>query len=172
MTERQIILMAAFYLLELGAVIYFARPTIRRSIGALAGGAVVGLMMLGAIALGNIQGWWQVPFASTPFFLPLLYLASAISCAPIYLVTWRVARRFGGRGLAVSTGIVAVVGPARDYWIAATFPQWMVFAPGILPILADSATYVGILLLGHAVMRLVAGPALEDQLARRSREAP
>ena len=172
MTARQIILMAAFYLVELGAVIFFARPTLRRVIGAFAGGAVVGLLMLGAIALGKAQGWWQVPFASTPFFLPLLYLASAASCAPIYLVTWRVARRFGGRGLAVSTGIVAVVGPARDYWIAATFPHWMVFAPGVIPILADGAIYIGILLVGHAVMRLVAGPALQDRLVRSSREAP
>jgi hypothetical protein len=32
---------------------------------------------------------------------------------------------------------------------------------------ADAATYLGIVALGHAVMRLIAGPAREDQLARR-----
>ena len=126
---------------------------------------------LGAIALGEAQGWWRVPFTSTPYFLPLLYLGFAISCAPIYLLTWRVARRFGWRGLAVFLGAVAVVGPPRDYLYAATFPEWMVFAPGVAPILADSATYVGIVVVGHAVMRLVAGPAGEDRLAARPREA-
>jgi len=43
----------------------------------------------------------------------------------------------------------------------------MVFAPGVAPIVADAAAYVGIVALGHAVMRLIAGPAREDRLARR-----
>ena len=159
------------YLVELAAIIYFTRATSRRVVGAMAGGAVVGLMMLGAIALGKAQGWWQVPFASTPYFLPLLYLGSAISCAPIYLITWRVTRRFGWRGLVVSIGIAAVMGPPRDYWIAAMFPEWMVFAPGLAPILADSATYVAIVVLGHAVMGLLAGPVGRDRLARLPRVA-
>ena len=125
-------------------------------------------LALRVIALCEALGWWRVPFASTSYFLPVLYFGLAISCTPIYLVTWRVARRFGWRGLAVSIGIVASVGPPRDYWYAATFPKWMVFAPGVAPILADSATYVGIVVVGHAVMRLVAGPAREDRLAREA----
>jgi hypothetical protein len=108
-----------------------------------------------------------VPIARTPIFLALFYLGLAISVSPIYLVTWRLARRFGWRGLAVFTCIVAIIGPPRDYLIAATFPEWMVFAPGVAPILADAATYVGIVVLGHAVMRLIAGPAREDRLSRR-----
>jgi hypothetical protein len=62
--------------------------------------------------------------------------------------------------------IVAIIGPPRDYLFAATFPAWMVFAPGILPVLADSAAYVGIVIIGHGVMRLIAGPAHKDRLAR------
>jgi hypothetical protein len=124
-------------------------------------------MGLGAIALGNALGFWRVPIFWTPYFLALFYLGLAISCSPIYLITWRVARRFGWRGLAVCLGAVAIIGPPRDYLIAATFPEWMVFAPGVAPILADAATYVGIVALGHAVMRLIAGPAREDRLARR-----
>ena len=42
----------------------------------------------------------------------------------------------------------------------------MVFSPGAAPILADSVTYIGIVVVGHAVMRLVSGPAREDGLAR------
>ena len=77
------------------------------------------------------------------------------------------ARRFGWHGLAVFAGAAAVIGPPRDYLIAAKYPEWMVFAPGVAPILADAATYVGIVAVGHAVMRLVAGPSRADRLAGR-----
>ena len=166
MTTRDIILWTCAYLIELGVVIYFTLASARRVAGALVGGAAAGLLGMGAIALGEALGWWHIPFASTPSFLPLFYVGLAISLTPVYLVTWRLARRFGWRGLAVFIGIVAVIGPPRDYLIAATFPKWMVFAPGVVPILADAATYVGMLSMGHAVMRSIAGPAREDQLAR------
>ena len=166
MTTQELLLMTGLYLAALVAVTYFTRATARRVAGALVGGAAAALMALRVIALCEALGWWRVPFASTSYFLPLLYLGLAISLTPIYLVTWRLARRFGWRGLAVFVGIVAVVGPPRDYLYAATFPRWMVFSPGIAPILADSATYVGAVVVGHAVMRLVAGPARADRLAR------
>ena len=171
MTRQQIILWACAYLVELVAVIYFTRATARRVMGAMVGGAVAGLLGLGAIALCEALGWWQIPFASTPYFLPLFYLGLSISLTPIYLVTWRVARRFGWRGLAVFLSVVTVIGAPRDYLIATMFPKWMVFAPGVAPILADAATYAGIVVVGHAVMRLIAGPAREDRLARHPRKA-
>ena len=161
MTAQQIILFAGGYLVELVIVIYFTRPTGRRIVGAVVGGAAAGLFGLGAIALCGALGWWRIPFAPAPYFLPLFYLGTWISLTPIYLVTWRLARRFGRRGLAVFVGIVTVIGAPRDYFIAAMFPKWMVFAPGVAPILADAAAYFVIVVLGHAVMRLVAGPSRE-----------
>jgi len=155
-------------MVALVAVIYFTRATSRRVVGALTGGAVVGFMGMGAIVLGNTLGLWRVPIIWTPYFLALFYLGLSISVTPIYLVTWRVARRFGSRGLAVCLVVVAIIGPPRDYLYAAKYPAWMVFAPGIAPILADAATYVGIVALGHAVMRLVAGPARVDRLRNES----
>ena len=169
MTTREIVLWSCAYLVELCAVVYFTRASARRVMGALVGGAAAGLLGLGAVALCEALGLWRIPFASTPYFLPLFYLGLSISLTPIYLVTWRLARRFGWRALAVFIGAVAVIGPPRDYLIAATFPKWMVFAPGVAPILADAATYVGMVALGHVVMRLVAGPAREDRLARHPR---
>ena len=169
MTTQQILLMTGLYLVAGVAVTYFTRAPARRVVGALAGGAGASLMALRAIALCEALGWWHIPFASTPYFMTLFYLGLVISLTPIYLVTWRVARRFGWRGLAVCLGIVAVIGPPRDYLYAATFPKWMVFSPGIAPILADSAAYVGIVVVGHAVMRLVAGPARADRLVRAAR---
>jgi hypothetical protein len=47
----------------------------------------------------------------------------------------------------------------------------MVFAPGVSPILADAAAYVGMVTVGHAVMRFIAGPASEDKLARTPMKA-
>jgi hypothetical protein len=169
MTTQQLILYTCGYLIALVAVIYFTRATTRRVLGAMAGGAAAGLFGVGAIALCESLGWWWVPYAPTPSFLALFYLGASISLTPIYPVTWRLARRFGWRGLAVFTGIVTIIGAPRDYFIAAMFPKWMVFAPGVAPILADSATYAGIVIVGHAVMRLVAGPARADRLARLSR---
>jgi hypothetical protein len=171
LTTWQLIVVTCAYLVELVVVVYFTRATSRRVVGAFAGGAAVGCFGMGAIILGNALGLWRVPIFWTPYFVALFYLGLAISVTPIYLVTWRVARRFRWRGLAVFISIVAIIGPPRDYLIAATFPAWMVFAPGIAPILADAATYVGIVALGHAVMRLIAGPAREDRLARRPTEA-
>jgi hypothetical protein len=171
MTTQQLILWSCAYLVELVAVIYFTRATARRILGALVGGAAAGLLALGAIALCEALGWWQIPIASTPYFLLFFYVALSIWPAPIYLVTWRLARRFGWRGLGVFVAIVAVIGPPRDYLIAAKFPHLMVFAPGVAPILADGAIYAGIVVLGHAVMRLIAGPASEDRLARQPIEA-
>jgi hypothetical protein len=166
MTTLQMLLMIGLYAVALVIVIYFTRATARRITGALVGGAVVGFMALGSITLCEFLGWWKIPFASTPYFAFIFYVGLSITCSPIYLVTWRVARRFGWRGLAVFVAIVAVVGPPRDYLYAAMFPQWMVFSPGVAPILADSATYIGIVVVGHVVMRLVAGSARGDRLAR------
>ena len=168
MTTRQLIVVICAYLIALVAVVYFTRATSRRVVGALTGGAVVGCFGMGVIGLGNALGLWRVPIFWTPSFLALFYLGFAISVTPIYLITWRVARRFGWRGLAVCLGVVAVIGPPRDYLYAAKYPEWMVFAPGVAPILADAVAYVGIVVIGHAVMRLIAGPPREDRLRNES----
>jgi len=164
MTTLPLILLTAGYALVLVVVAYVTRATSRRVAGALAGGAAAGLVCLGLIVLGEALRWWKVLLLSTPF---LLFLGLAISVSPIYLVTWRIVRRFGWRGLAVFTGAVTIIGAPRDYFIASKFPEWMVFSPGIVPIIADAVTYGAVIvLLGHGVMRLISGPAHEDRLAR------
>jgi hypothetical protein len=168
MTTEPLLWMTGAYFLEFVAVIYFTRATSRRVVGALSGGGSVGVMLLGMIALCQDLGWWRIPFASTPSLTALLGVGLVISCSPIYLVTWRIARRFGRRGFAVFLGVVTVIGPPRDYLIAAKFPQWMVFSPGVAPILADAVAYVGIVVVGHGIMRLVAGPAAADRFARNT----
>lgn len=171
MTTSQLILMTSLYLAALVGVAYLVRAKVTRIAGAVCGGAVFGVVALLAIALGETQGWWRVPKAGSSHFQLLLGIGSAVSCMPVYLVTWRVARRFGGRGLAVSALAAAVIGPPRDYAFAAMFPNWIAFSPGIAPVFAVATIYALLVVVGHAVMRIVAGPAQGDSFARRSGSA-
>ena len=167
MTTLQIIVMSCAYAVVLAAVIYFTRATSRRVAGALAGGAAAGCWGLGAIIAGEAIGLWRDFLPSAHSLWVLFYLGLAISLSPIYLITWRAARRFGWRGLGMCLIVAGVVGPPRDYLYVAMYPAWGAFAQGVAPVLADAATYVGLVALGHAVMRLVSGPALGSQLARQ-----
>ena len=67
------------------------------------------------------------------------------------------------------SAIREIIGPPRDYWYMRQFPEWGSYAPGIAPVLAISAAYVTLVLVGHGVMRLIAGPAGADRLASRIR---
>jgi hypothetical protein len=168
MTTQQLHLFNCAYLAVLVVVVYVTRPTARRIAGALAGGATLGLVCLGAIALCEALGWWQFTFTWTPFFCLLFYLNLVISGTPIFLITWRLARRFGWQGLAVLLGALAAFGPFRDYWWMAKFPEWGTYAAGVAPGLAIAATYVTSVALGHGVMRLIAGASCDDPLAPRN----
>jgi hypothetical protein len=94
-----------------------------------------------------------------PYFLTLMCIGT-IPGGFVFLITWRITRRFGGRGLAVVALVAAVLGPVRDYRYMATFPEWGAYAPGLAPVFAISVAYVILGILGHGTMRLVAGPAL------------
>jgi hypothetical protein len=166
MTSLQLHLFNCIGLVVFVVVAFFTRPTARRIVGALAGAAAFGLVALGIIALGEAVGWWHMAITWEPYFLTLLWIDFVV-CAYIYLITWRIARRFGWRGQVVVVIVAAVIGPPRDYWYMTTFPEWGTYRPGIAPVLAISMTYVIMVVLGHGVMRLVAGPARADRLARR-----
>jgi hypothetical protein len=153
-------------LVILVGVALLTRATARRIAGALAGGAAVGVVALGIIALGERAGWWRMAITWEPYFL-MLALIDSILCAFVFLLTWRIARRFGWRGLMVVLIVLAIIGPPRDYWYMKRFPEWGAYGPGFAPMLAISATYVLLALVGHGVMRLVAGPARGDRLAQR-----
>jgi len=166
MTKEQLYLFIGLYLVLLVVVAILTRATARRIIGALAGGLAVGVAGLAIIALGERAKWWHQVLTWQLYFLALLLVDFAL-CAFVFLITWRIARRFGSRGLAVAVVFAAIIGPPRDYWYMARFPEWGFYARGVVPVLAISASYILLGILGHGVMRLVAGPAREDRLARR-----
>jgi hypothetical protein len=171
MTTQQLHLFNLFYLCVLSLVIFLTRPTLRRLAGALAGGVAAGVVCLGIIALCERLGWWHMALRWDPYFLTLMMIDFTL-CAFIFLLTWRIARRFGWRGLAVVLVVLAIIGPPRDQWYMRKFPEWGSYGPGIAPVLAISASYVILVVVGHGVMRLIAGPAQKDRLARRWWESP
>ena len=171
MTTQQLILMNCFYFAVLATIAYFTRATSRRMAGVLAGAAAIALLALGMIALGEAMRLWEVPISLTVQLLLLLYMALTISCAPIYLISWRVARRFGWRGHTILVSGAAVIGPVRDYIVAMRNPEWIVFGPGIAPVIAVGTIYAMMVGVVHAVMRMVAGPSGEDRLVRRRWDA-
>jgi hypothetical protein len=172
MTTQQLLVATVVYAVALAAIVYFTRPTWRRFAGAFAGGtAAAGLGFWVIIPVGEARRLWHVPLDPSPVFMALLFFGTAVSTAPILLVTWRIARRFGWRGLAATFAVLAVIGPPREFAVAAKFPEWVTLTPGIATILAISALYGGGLGVVHGVMRLVAGPARGDRLARWPWEA-
>ena len=165
-TATQLHLFNGIYLAVLVVVAVLTRATARRIAGALAGAAAMYPVGLAIVALGERVGWWHWEFPWEPNFLTALGINCAL-CAFVFLLTWRIARRFGGRGLAVLAVVAAVIGPIRDKNFAEQYPEWGSFAPGVAPVLVMSACYVLFGVVGHGVMRLVAGPAQGSPLARR-----
>lgn len=122
MTIRQLYLFNCLYLVLTAAAAVLTRATPRRIAGALAGAASAGVVLLGVIAFGETAGWWRMAIAWEPYFITLFLLDIAL-CAYVFLITWRIARRFGWRGLAVLALLAATLGPVRDSWYMARFPE-------------------------------------------------
>jgi hypothetical protein len=84
------------------------------------------------------------------------------------LISWRVTRRFGGRGQLAFIGIMSIYGPIRDR-IGAAATGLMVFAPGMIPLIGHAMIWALSVIAMQAVMRLVAGAARSDRLTRSGR---
>jgi hypothetical protein len=153
------------YLVMFVVLALLTRATPRRLIGALTGGLAAGLVALFVIVLGERVRWWHQTILWEPGFV-MLYLLSFALCGFVFLISWRLARRFGCRALTVALIAGALIGPPRDYWYMAHFPEWGTYNWNLSTVLAVSATYVLWGIVGHGVMRLVAGPAREDILRR------
>jgi hypothetical protein len=166
MTIHQLYIFNALYLILLVLVILLTRASSRRILGALIGAFAAGAAGVAVIAICEHVGWWHFTMQWEPYYLLQLGISIALGSF-VFLLTWRLARRFGGRGLIIALVLAALLGPFRDSAYMAMFPEWGYYAPGIAPMLAISAAYVIIGVIGHGFMRMVAGPATADPLARR-----
>jgi hypothetical protein len=132
MTTQQLHLMNGLYLVLFVVLAVLTRARAQRIMGAVAGGAVGGVAIIGILALGEDAGWWHVAITWEPYFLTLLAIGMIIS-GLIFLITWRIARRFGWRGLAIALVVGAVLDPVRDYHYMQRFPEWGSYGPGFAP---------------------------------------
>ena len=113
------------------------------------------------------MGWRRfVPLEHSTQALWLLYTIGILLGAILALASWRIARRFGWRGLAVFVIVASIGGPMRErlYLSAA---HLTVVVPGTAPLIANTLSWACALLLSHSIMRLMAGRAVDDRLARR-----
>jgi hypothetical protein len=171
-TATQMLVAAScVYAAVLAVVTYFTRPIMRRFLAALAGGLAVAVAGVGIEILFETLGFWHYPSAEQPYGPVLMYPVVVLMWAVLSLLGWRVMRRFDWRGETVFLSAVTVIGAFRDYLIAGQALGFIVLAPGVLTVLVDAACWVGTTALAHGVMRLIAGPAAGDRLARRPWES-
>ena len=150
---------------------FLTRARLRRAAGALAGGMLFGAIWIVEHRIDHLMGWWRNRLAETshPFSIPaLFFLVVPVTSAVYLLVSWRLARRFGWAAVAVFIVVVAVIVTAGNRLLFEIVTQIMTVSPGVRPLLADAAFVSVGLMLGYAVMRLIAGPARNDQFARKS----
>jgi len=171
MNAHMFLLAYCIYATVLGVAIWLTRPTARRAAAALTAGAAVALVGVGVEAFAHAHGWWRYPGVGTPYGPPLIYPAVVLIYTTLALLGWRVVRRFGWRGELAFLAVATIVGPVRDYRVAAQLPELFVMGPGVGPLLADAVAWAGTVALAHAAMRLLAGPAAADPLARPPRAA-
>jgi serine/threonine protein kinase len=131
----------------LGSVIYFSRATLIRVMGALAGGVVFDFT-------------YQCAHRLVPWHVGFMLIKVCFGAA-LLLLLWRIGRRFGWKAQAGFTIAAAVAGPVRERVYGSLME--VTFAT---PLLADIVTWAVGLALAQVAMRMVAGPAGTDPLAR------
>jgi hypothetical protein len=155
------------YLILLAVTAYATRPNRRRLLGAVAGGVAVAVVGVGIESLFHILGFWRYPSVEQPYGPPALYPLVVVVFTMLALIGWRVARRFGWRGLVIFLTILVTVAVLRDFLVAERVLGIIVFARGIATVLVDAAIWLGTVALALTIMRLVAGPAAGDRLGHR-----
>ena len=143
------------WLVCLAGFVYVAQPRIRRFAGALCGGVVFALLLTP----------YRLAIA-TPVPL-LVYLAGVVGGTMLSLVGWRVTRRFGWRGQFALIAVLSVGGPLRLRALSmASDAIALLVTPGFQGYTSEVARVALALAVSQLIMRVIAGPAQKDPLAR------
>jgi len=152
-------------------VIYFTKASLRRVSAALLGGIAGGLLNLVADLVAYSLGLWHYASTHPAYASPWFYVTAGLGYGAVAsLIGWRIDRRFGRRGVLIFLACIAAYGLLRDFVGTAAANasgfHLLVLTPGPLTVLADALCWVVCVGIAMLVMRLFAGPAREDRLAR------
>jgi hypothetical protein len=170
--------------LSIGAVVapalfllscYLTRAPTRRVLAALAASI--------AFAVANViwdqvalqLHWWGYPSFTAANMVWLLYPPSGLVAGGAFgLIGWRVARRYGSKGLLFFLALWTLWGVIHDYGgaIMMKSSSLMVFGPGSLPVLANALLYASCQSIAQLMLRLIGGPYRSDHLARQLSSTP
>jgi eukaryotic-like serine/threonine-protein kinase len=154
-STRALVLFNYVFVVVLGVAVYVTRPGIRRFAGALCGGLAVAFFMLSRADMASLA-----PLTA--------YSTSVAAGTMIKLIGWRVTRRFGWRGQMAFIVILSIFIPLRARAYGMAFDIFAV-TPGFQHFIADAARWAFGITVSQLMMRLVAGPAGKDRLARVQR---
>jgi serine/threonine protein kinase len=143
---------------------YVSRAQPLRAASSIVGGAIFSVFVT-LVPLAT--GWRRFVVVERPTQAVLLFYAiGALYGAILALAGWRIARRFAWKGLALFVIVLSIGGPIRErlYLSAA---HVVISTPGATSWTANTLSWACALLLSQSIMRLIAGPASDDRLARR-----
>jgi hypothetical protein len=150
-----------------GSAVFFTRANVRRLSGALAGGLIFVLLFMVEEMLPQSSGLRHFTWTIKPQALPLIYAGLIPYGAAAALIGWRLTRRFGWRGQLAFLAAACIGGPLRDYFWTTVMPlPGVESVSGLLPWIANGVFWLCAVGLGQAIMRIIAGPARSDRLAR------
>lgn len=153
-------------------VISLTRPGLRRLFGALLAGFIFAALALVLDHVAFQLALWHYPFTHSASGPLGFYVAAGLFYgAGMALIGWRITRRFGRLGGLIFLACFVVCGPSRDELGSALASraglQFLVFAPGYVPVLADALCWVACVGGALLVMRLVAGPTQAVQVGHK-----
>lgn len=170
LTPQQAILIGYFVAPAIFALcVYLTRAGMRRAAGGLVGVIAYSLVQYAWDRAAAITGWWSYPAYRSSLPMPVeIYLFSGLVFAGIGLIGWRIARRYGWKGLFVFLAAWSVWGFFLDTFGSQLFSssRLMVIRPGAAAHTADFLVYFTCMSAVMLVLRVIGGPFGEDRLAR------
>lgn len=146
---------------------YLTRAPRKRILAALAGALAYAVLNNMWDRVATSLGWWRFPFPNFWLETLLIYIPGGLVMGGAFgLVGWRVARRFGKRGLAGFLACWGLLGLVRDFSGAAVLQvgSLITLTPGIPTVIVDLLNYVTCAALAQIVIFSAGGPAKDSPL--------
>ncbi len=150
---------------------YLTRASLRRAASGLVGVIAFSLVQYVWDRAAAVAGWWSYPGYGTTGSLPMpvaIYLFSGLVYAGFGLIGWRIARRYGWKGLLAFLAGWSLWGFIHDNAGSALFSssRLMIIGPGAAARIADFLVYATCMASVLFAIRVTGGPFRADPLAR------